>query len=71
MMEVVVLMVALELPPRPASMHTALGQDLFRNAIEISAEANASGCYSPESLDRCGAMGEDRPRAHSIPTGLM
>lgn len=28
-------------------------------AIEISAVANAGGCYSPELLDRWGAMGED------------
>jgi hypothetical protein len=31
-------------------------------AIEISAVANAGGCYSPELLDRWGAMGEDNHR---------
>ena len=28
-------------------------------AIELSADANAGGCYSPELLERWGAVGED------------
>jgi hypothetical protein len=31
-------------------------------AIEVSADANAGGCYSTELLDRWGAMGEDNHR---------
>jgi hypothetical protein len=40
-------------------------------AIEISADANASGGYYPELLDRWGAMGEDDHRQRLLITALI
>jgi hypothetical protein len=40
-------------------------------AIEISAGANAGGCYSPELLDRWGAMGEDNHRQRLLIKALI
>jgi hypothetical protein len=40
-------------------------------AIEISAVANAGGCYSPELLDRWGAMGEDNHRQRLLIKALI
>jgi hypothetical protein len=40
-------------------------------AIEISADANAGGCYSPDLLDRWGAMGEDNHRQRLLIKALI
>jgi hypothetical protein len=40
-------------------------------AIEMSAAANAGGSYSPELLDRWGAMGEDNHRQRLLIKALI
>ena len=40
-------------------------------AIEMSAAANAGGSYSPELLDRWGAMGEDNHRQRLLMKALI
>jgi hypothetical protein len=40
-------------------------------AIEMSADANAGGCYSPELFDRWGAMGEDNYRQRLLIKALI
>jgi hypothetical protein len=40
-------------------------------AIELSADANAGGCYSPELLERWGAMGEDNHRQRLLINALI
>ena len=40
-------------------------------AIEMSADANAGGCYSPELLDRWGAMGEENHRQRLLIKALI
>jgi hypothetical protein len=40
-------------------------------AIEISADGNGSGYYSPELLDRWGAMGEDNHRQRLLIKALI
>jgi hypothetical protein len=40
-------------------------------AIELSADANAGGSYSPELLERWGAMGEDNHRQRLLINALI
>ena len=40
-------------------------------AIELSADANAGGCYSPELLERWGARGEDNHRQQLLIKALI
>lgn len=62
---------ATDLETRTAKIESALAYLDALTAIEISAVANVGGCYSPELLDRWGAMGEDNHRQRLLIKALI